>query len=64
VRPRVRDVTKKMTARTVVDRLKNPAAPRPPNKVWLDPPPKAPASPPPFPDWRRIASISEMQATT
>jgi hypothetical protein len=64
VSPSVNDVTKKITARTVVARLKKFAAPLPPNKVWLDPPPNAPARPPPFPDWSRIDTVSAMQDRT
>jgi hypothetical protein len=54
-------VTKKITARVVVARLRNVAAPRPPKRVWLEPAPNVPARPPPFPDWSRIETIKEMQ---
>jgi hypothetical protein len=50
VRPRVSDVIKNTTANTVEARVKNVAAPLPPKRVWLEPAPNAPASPPPFPD--------------
>ena len=59
--PRVNEVTKNITARIVVARLKNVAAPRPPKSVWLDPAPKAPASPPPLPDWSRMEAIKPKQ---
>jgi len=62
--PRVSDVRKKTTARIVVARLRKVAAPRPPKSVWLEPAPKAPASPPPLPDWRRIDAIRATQQTT
>jgi len=64
VMPSVSDVRKKITASTVEARLKKPAAPRPPKRVWLEPPPNAPANPPPFPDWRRIEIMRAMQAAT
>jgi hypothetical protein len=60
----VREVRKNVTASTVEARLRNVAAPRPPNRVWLEPAPKAPASPPPFPDCKRIVAMRAMQAAT
>jgi hypothetical protein len=60
----VSDVRKKTTAKVVAERLRNVAAPRPPKRVWLEPAPKAPARPPPRPDWRRIETISATQAST
>ena len=63
-RPSVRDVKKNVTASTVAARLKKVAAPRPPNRVWLDPAPNAPASPPPFPDCNRIVAMRATQAAT
>jgi hypothetical protein len=62
--PSVKDVRKKVTARAVVARLRKVAAPRPPKRVWLEPAPNVPASPPPFPDCSRMAAINPTQTTT
>jgi len=60
----VSEVRKNTTAITVDARVKNVAAPLPPKSVWLEPAPNAPASPPPFPDWSRIDTMSATHAKT
>jgi len=60
---RVKDVSMKITAATVVILLRNEAAPRLPNRVWLDPPKAAPISAP-FPLWSRTTAIKKKQTRT
>jgi hypothetical protein len=61
---RVRDVSMKMTAATVVALLKNVDAPALPKSVWLPPPPKAAPMSAPFPVWRRTIMIRAMHTIT
>ena len=54
----------KIMAAIVVALFKNVDAPAPPNKVWLDPPPKAAPMSAPLPVWSSTIKIKAKQTTT
>ena len=63
IKAKIREVTMKTTATTVVILPKKVVAPELPKIVWLDPPKAAPMLAP-FPVWSKTIRISPMQTRT